>query len=164
MNTSRTTPRGSALIVTLLMLLMLTVLAVSEVSLNSTQTRIATNSADVQVAFQTAEGALNAAINNVLANPSPASSFIAKTNGLYLYDPTSAPLWTTINWSSTNAVISSFQGNSNAQSAYFVELLPSVLKGGQNNNTPTWIYRITVRAVGASGGSPVILQSTVQSQ
>ena len=155
---------GSVLIVTLLIMLMLTIMAVSEVSFNSTQTRIAPNSADAQVAFQTAEGALNEATNNLLAGTYPASSFLANANGLYLFNATNAPLWTTVNWTSAGNVILSFQGSSSAPAAFFIEQLPSVIKGGQNVNLPTQVYRITARAVGASGSSPVILQSTVQIQ
>ena len=156
--------KGSVLIITLLVLLALTVIAVSEVSFNSTQTRIATNTADVQVAFQTAQGALNDATNNLLAGTYTNASFIANANGLYLFNPNNPPLWTTVNWTDNAAVITSFQGSSNTQAAYIIELLPSVIQGGQNDNTPTNVYRITVRAVGASGNSPVILQSTVQVQ
>jgi type IV pilus assembly protein PilX len=155
---------GSVLILTLLIMLMLTILAVTEVSFNSTQTRIATNTADEQVAFQTAEGALNEATNNLLANNYPIASFLTNANGMYLFNATNAPLWTTIDWSNAGAVIMSFQGSSSTKAAYFIELLPSVIKGGQNSGTPTQVYRITVRAVGATGNSPVILQSTIQSQ
>ena len=155
---------GSVLVITLLVLLMLTIMAVAEISFNSTQTRVATNSADAQVAFQTAEGALNEATNNLLAGQYPSTGFLANTNGLYLFNPTNNPLWSTIDWTNANAVIRSFQGSSSAQAAFFIELLPSVIKGGQNINTPTQVFRITARAVGASGNSPVILQSTLQLQ
>ena len=161
---SRAGQTGSVLILTLLVMLMLTIMAVTEVSFNSTQTRIATNTADEQVAFQTAEGALNEATNNLLANNYPTASFLANANGLYLFNATNAPLWTTIDWTNAGAVIMSFQGSSNTKAAYLIELLPSVIKGGQNSGTPTQVYRITARAVGASGNSAVILQSTVQSQ
>ena len=155
---------GSVLIITLLVMLMLTILAVTKVSLNSTQTRIATNTADEQVAFQTAEGALNEATNNLLAGNYTTTGFLANAKGLYLFNANNSPLWTTVDWTSASSVVLSFQGGSNAQAAFIIEQLPSVLKGGQNSGIPTQVYRITVRAVGASGNSPVILQSTVQSQ
>lgn len=155
---------GSVLILTLIVMLMLTVMAVAEVSLNSTQTRIATNTTDAQVAFQTAEGALNDAKNNLLAGHYAATSFLANANGFYLFNANNAPLWTTVNWTNANAVVMSFQGGSRTQAAFFIELLPSVVQAGQNAGLPTQVYRITARAVGASGNSPVILQSTIQIQ
>ena len=165
MNAYRTPQKqkGSVLIITMIVLLMLTIMAVTEVSFNSTQTRIATNTGDKQVAFQTAQGALNDATNNLLANTY--TNFAANTNGLYTLVASSAPRWTTINWSSPSSVIMSFQGSSSAQAAFFIEQLPSVIQSGQNFGSATvFIYRITVRAVGASGQVPVILQSTVQMQ
>ncbi len=155
---------GSVLIITLLLMVMLTVMAVAQISFNNTQTRIATNSADVQVAFHTAEGALNEGVNNLLAGTYSSSGFLSNLNGLYLPDLSTAPLWTTIDWSSNSAVIKSFQGKSNAQGAYMIEQLPSVVRPGQNMSSPTYVYRITARGVGASGNSLVILQSTAQLQ
>jgi type IV pilus assembly protein PilX len=156
--------KGSFLIITLLLLLMLTIISVSQISFNITQTRIATNSADVQVAFQTAEGALNAAANNLLAGNYTSSGFASNSNGLYTPNFSDGPLWTTINWGTANATITSFQGNSSGQAAYIIEQLPSVVVPGQNLNKPSQVYRITARGVGASGNPVVMLQSTVQIQ
>jgi type IV pilus assembly protein PilX len=153
--------QGSVLITVIILVLILTVTAISEVSFNSTQTRIATNSADRQIAFMTAEGALSQGINNLLAGTYPTTGFLANTSGLFVFNPNNAPLWTTIGWTSS-AVIPSYQGNSNTQGAFFIEQLPSITLPGQNMSNHTWIYRITARAVGASGNSPVILQATVQ--
>lgn len=156
--------RGSFLIVSLLLMLMLTVMAVSQISFNTTQTRIASNSADLQIAFQTAEGALNEGTNNILAGSYSPVSFVSNLNGLYTHNPSNDPLWTTINWSSAGAVITSFQGGSKVQAAYIIEQLPSVIAPGQNANNPASVYRITARAVGATGNPVVILQSTEQIQ
>ena len=155
---------GSVLIITLLLMLMLTIIAVTQVLFNITQTHIATNTADVQVAFQTAEGALNQATNNLLAGNYSSSSFLSNANGLYLFNQNNPPVWTTVDWTSPGAVIFSFQGNSNAQAAYIIEQLPAVVAPGQNANSPAQVYRITARAVGASGNTSVMLQSTEQVQ
>jgi len=154
--------RGVTLIVTLILLFILTVFAVTEVSYNTMVTRIATNSGDALVAFQTAEGALNQAANQVLIGTYSVNSFLSNSNGLYLFNASNAPLWTTVNWSSSAAVITSYQGNSNAQAAYIIEQLPSVTMPGQSMNKPTLIYRITARAVGESGNGLVIIQALVQ--
>ena len=156
--------QGSVLIFSLMLLIMLTIIAVAQMTMNTPQTRIASNSADRQVAFHTAEGALNEAINNLMSGQYSTASFLSNTNGLYLFNPNNAPIWTTIDWSSASSSIKSFQGGSNAQSSYIIEQLPSIIQGGQNINSPANVYRITARGVGASGGSVVILQSTVQIQ
>jgi type IV pilus assembly protein PilX len=156
--------RGAVLFITIMLMLMLTVLGLGLVSLNSTQTRIATNSGDVQIAFQTAEGALNQAQSNILAGSYPANSFLANSNGLYVFNPANSALWSSVNWASSSAVIQSFQGGSKTPAAYIIELLPSVILPGQSMKRATSVFRITARAVGPSGGAPVMLQSTVQIQ
>ncbi len=163
MNAQRT-QHGSVLILALVLLIMLTIIAVAEMSMNTSQTRIASNSADQQVAFQTAEGALNEATTKLLSGQYSTASFLNNTNGLYLFNPTSAPLWTTIDWNSSSSAIKSFKGGSNAQATFIIEQLPSIIQGGQNMNSPAQVYRITARGVGASGNSVVILQTTVQIQ
>lgn len=167
MNTTATikhTQPGSVLVLSLILLLVLTVMAVAEMSINSAQSHVATNSADEQIAFQTAEGALNEATNKLLARIYPTTSFLANANGLYLFNKDNAPIWTTVNWSSANDVIFGFQGSSHSQSGYIIEQLPSIIQLGQNMNYPAQVYRITARGVGASGNAAVILQSTVQIQ
>lgn len=156
--------KGSVLIISLLVMLMLTLMAISQMSFNISQTHIATNSADAQVAFQTAEGALNEATNNLIAGNYATVNFLSNANGLYMFNSNQDPLWSTLDWNSANATIRSFQGGAQAQASYLVEQLPSIVRPGQNMNVPTQVYRITARAVGASGGSPVILQSTEQIQ
>ena len=156
--------QGSILIISLVLLLMLSIIAIGEISINTTQTRIATDSLDEQIAFETAEGALNAATNNLIAGVYTPAAFLAGTNGLYLFNPNNAPIWTTINWNNAGSVINSFQGKSNTQGAYIIEQLPSIIQVGQNMNSPTQVYRITARGVGPSGNTVVILQTTMQIQ
>jgi len=160
----RTLEKGSVLIITLLLMVMLMIITVAQISQNSTHTHIAANSADAQIAFQTAEGALNEATNNLIAGNFASSEFLSNSNGLYLFDANNAPIWTTVDWSNSSAVIRSYQGRSHAQAAYMIEQLPSVIRPGQSASQPAQVYRITVRAIGASGESPVILQSTEQLQ
>lgn len=152
--------RGATLILTLVFLLVLTVLAVSQISVNSLLTRIATNSGDALVAFQTAEGALSQAANLILSGTYSLSNFLANSNGLYVYNASNAPVWSTVNWSGS-AVILSYQGNSSARAAFMIEQLPSVTMPGQSMSKPTLIYRVSARAVGASGNGAVILQAII---
>lgn len=155
---ARSSQRASVLITTMILLIMLTVLGLAMISLNSTQTRIATNSADAQEAYQTAEGALNQGAANLQAGSYALADFIANTNGLYTFDATSAPVWTTVAWSNASGAIQCTACGVSTQAAYIIEYLHrvTVAGGGQKN-----VYRITARAVGISGKSPVVLQATV---
>ncbi|VTU22820.1 pilus assembly PilX family protein [Variovorax sp. PBL-E5] len=163
--TTSSSQRGAVLLSTVMLLVMLTILALAAFSLNTTQTRVATNSADSMVAFQTAEGTLAQVENALIGGTYSDSSFAANQNGLYILDPTADPVWKNpAIWTSTSAVLQGFQGGSNAPSAYVIEKLPPVPKPGISTKTAIRVYRITVRATGKSGGSPVMLQSTVSLQ
>ena len=156
---SRTTQRGSVLITTLILLIMLTVLGLAMISLNSTQTRIATNSSDAQQAYQTAEGALNQAANNLLAGNYTQAGFIANTNGLYAFDTSITPRWQSVDWTNNVQVgqcaPACGMGNN---AAFIIEYMPPVNVPGVGVRQ---VYRVTARALGVSGKSPVVLQSTV---
>ena len=159
---SQTKQKGYILLMTLIMLVMLTVLAVSEVSLNTGQTRVAANASDSEISFEKTEGSINQAINLLLKGTYTATSFAQNSNGLYTFNPNTAPLWTTVNWTSNAAVINSFQGESGSQASYIIEQLPSVIQPGQNMKNPTSVYRITARSLCASGNTSIMLQTTVQ--
>ncbi|MFI4962502.1 MAG: PilX N-terminal domain-containing pilus assembly protein [Legionellales bacterium] len=168
MNTLSSRPpsrqKGYVLLMTLIMLVMLTVLALTEVTLNTGQTRVAGNATDAEISFEKAEGALNQGINSIINGTYPTASFLQNANGLYILNPNAAPLWTTVNWASASAVINSFQGGTGAQASYIIEQLPSVIQPGQNMNSPAQVYRITARSVGVSGNYAIMLQSTLQIQ
>ena len=155
---SRSSQRASVLITTMILLIMLMGLGLAMISLNTTQTRIATNSADAQGAHQTAEGALNQAASNLQAGNYSLADFIANTNGLYTFDSASAPVWTTVAWSNASGAIQCTACGASTQAAYIIEYLPAVIVPGSGPKQP---YRITARAVGISGKSPVMLQATV---
>ncbi|CAM3004653.1 pilus assembly protein PilX [Legionella worsleiensis] len=156
--------QGYILITTLVLMSMLTVMALTQSSHNTTQTRVATNATDFEISFEKTEGALNEAVNKVLNGTYTTQNFLANTNGLYVFDPAIAPIWQTVNWGSSSSVIHSFQGSSGTQSSYVIEQLPSVVQPGQNMKSPTYVYRITARSVGANGTSSVLIQSTIQLQ
>ena len=153
---------GFALITTMVLLIMLSILALSQTSTNKTQTQMAANATSSIISFEKTEGALNAATTKMLTNPYSAAQFQQNNNGLYVFDPTATPVWQTVNWSSS-AVISSFGGLSGTQAAYIIEQLPSVVQPGNNMKKTTYVYRITSQAVGQNNSS-VLLQSTVQIQ
>lgn len=167
MNTFHPIPRfqqGYIMVMSMVLLILLTVLAVTQVSLNTTQTRVAANATDTEVSFEKTEGALNEALSLLINGSYSADNFIANNNGLYLLDASAYPKWATVNWSNHAEVINSFQGYSGSKASYIIEQLPSVIKPGQSMKSPTHVYRVTARTVGASGNSSIILQATLQVQ
>lgn len=156
--------KGYILITTLVLLVMVTALALTQAGLNSTQTRVATNATDSEISFEKTEGAVNEALNRLINSTYTSESFLRNNNGLYLFDQSEAPLWKTINWSSASDAIQSFQGNTSSQASYIIEQLPSVIRPGQNMKKPTRVYRVTGYGVGATGSTAVLLQSTLQIQ
>lgn len=161
---NKSAQQGYVLFITLIFLVILTIMGLASVSLNSTQTRIATNATDTEIAFEKAEGAINQATNFLLKGTYSQSSFSQNTNGLYTLDPTATAPWSAINWTSASAVITGFQGNKGDAATYVIEQLPSVVKPGQNMNIPTYIYRITARGTGGSNNTAIMLQTTLQIQ
>ncbi len=158
---------GFVLLTALILVLILTVLALAGVALNSTQTRIAANTASQDVAFQAAEGALNQAQQNLLNGNYTQSAFLANTSGLYLFNAATAPIWTTVTWTSSSEAIPVSNWSSlvsGVKAYYIIEQLPSVISPGRSFKTPARVYRITAYATQQSGGAPVMLQSLVQIQ
>ena len=155
---NRSSQRASVLITTMILLIMLTVLALALISLNTTQTRVATNSADAQEAYQTAEGALNQASINLQSGNYALADFIANTNGLYTFNSAAVPIWTTVAWNNASGAIQCTTCGASTQAAYIIEYLPAVTVPG---SAPKHAYRISARALGISGKSPVMLQATV---
>lgn len=164
MKTISSSHQGYVLLITLVFLVVLTVLSLASVSLNTTQSRIAANATDSEIAFEKAEGALNQATNLLLNGTYPVSNFAQNANGFYTLDPNVLSQWAGTTWPSSSSVVSSFQGNTGNAASYLIERLPSVLRPGQNMQMPTFIYRITARAPGGTNNTAVILQTTVQFQ
>ncbi len=155
---ARSRQRASVLIMTLMLLVMLTVLGLGMMSMNSTQTRIAGNSADAQQAYQTAEGALSEAAHHLLAGNYTLASFLANANGLYAFDASVTPRWQSVTWTNSTEVILCATCGLGTQAAFIIEYMPPAISPG---SPARQVYRVTARALGVSGRSPVVLQSTV---
>lgn len=174
MNTSTlpvrsTRQRGFVLLTALVMLLVLTLIALVAMSFEANQARVAGNTANAQIAFETAEGALRIAEGSLLSSTYAANQFVTGgANGLYLFNPLSQPIWSqSSTWGGGNVIVSGFTGQSATAALVVIEQLPSVSLPGQNlasiqyggGSPPARVYRITARAVGANGKAPVMVQS-----
>jgi Tfp pilus assembly protein PilX len=161
---------GVVLPVVLILLLVLSVASVAMITQISSQTRMAANAANEQVALQLAEATLRIATNELQINVFPEASFHANTNGLYCNMPNcgllTTPPWTVAsNWTSAQqpnpapAVPTGYTTPS-----FIIEELPPVYPKGtsQTPSRPVQVYRITARALGLGNQSEVMLQTLYQ--
>ena len=125
---------GSALIICMIFLLLLTILGVSSMQSATMQEKMVGNAVEENRAFQAAEGALRAGEANVQAN----SASITNENAATLPDVGADPVgWETV--------------TIDGRSAYFHRQ-----KIGYANS----VFRITAIGYGLDGNARVVLQST----
>ena len=167
--------RGVALFISLVLLLVLTIAGVSAVQTTSLEERMARNTHDSLLAFQSAESTLREAEGWIIANVSSTAQFSENgANGLW----TSAPYdeadqrWEEDIWADGNAqsieVVSTVDGVS-AQPRFIVEWVATVQRDENPNLLGSSysavfdrieIFRITSRGVGATPNARVMLQGT----
>lgn len=173
--------RGSILIVSLMILVVLTMIGVSSMTTSSLQERMAGNFRDRQIAFQAAETALAYAEEFAKTSINSASIF-TNNNGYYKkYDgPTNlnafAPEWWTDAggtnwWTGTNSrILPTAITQVRTQPLYTIEYRGDI---GEDEGTSINLsgygqssggglisnFRVTVRATGLSDNTTVILQS-----
>jgi type IV pilus assembly protein PilX len=166
--------RGVALIMALVFLILLTLLGLTSINTTTLEEKMANNTRDRDLAFQSAETALVAGeawINTLPNETTPA--FPDSTHGLYMPVFNGTPVWNTVDWSSANIVAypctpSSATPSSSGSCAgsqisgvatqpkYIVEYM-----GPVDSTTPKTIaYRITARGTGGSDAAVVMLQSS----
>jgi len=167
-----TRQRGSILIVSLMILVVLTMLGVSSMSTTSLQERMAGNFRDRQIAFQTAE--LTLAYAEAFAKDSiNSASIFDGTNGYYAEytGPTNLNAFDSSWWSTTGSqVLPTTIDQVRTQPRYVIEYRGDI---GQEEGTSINLsgygesagggaisnFRVTVRATGLSDNTQVILQS-----
>lgn len=165
--TRYTGQKGSALIVGLIIVLMLTLLGITTLRTTALEERMAGNQRDVNIAFQSAEGALREVINKDLSSVAfdgsatgygeQISSFVNSSGtpvSEYNY-------WTSVFDWSNNAVAATQSTGTSEAARYFVETIPvssGLWKAGEATKR---IYRITVRGTGASSRAQTIVQGTI---
>jgi len=169
--------RGSALIVSLLILLVLTLIGVTSMSTTSLQSKMATNSREYNLAFQAAESALRDGETDMLmTNPTVFDS--SCTTGLCLPSTVGTPVWSSGSpyWASarlygsqTGAAALSFLAT---PPKYLIEKLPlanPTVPGRAISNLPNYgsgglvqYYRVTAFGTGGNGSAAVMVQSIYQ--
>ena len=150
---------GAALIVSLLLLIVVTILGISGMRSTTLEEKMASNMHDVQLAFHAAESALREGEGKLQLPTLPAFN---DTNGYYQPD---ALLWQTIDWDPANGDVIAVNTSYDVaeQPSFYIEEMPATSFGGSieaGASLTTGTYRITARGVGGSSTSQVILQET----
>jgi type IV pilus assembly protein PilX len=172
--------RGAVLIVSLLLLLVMTVLALGASQATRMQERMASNARDTDLAFQSAEAALRTA-ERLIENPSLTYPFPCVTmTRCQVLDLNVLPAdvayrdrdwWNNFAWSYapgntwSAASSASIRGDGLARSdpQFVVEELGVVSPPARGRGPPPperYFYRITASAEGGSESARVVLQST----
>lgn len=158
--------QGVVLFVSLILLLVLTLIAVSSMQSNIMEERMAGNMRNQDMAFQAAEAALRDG-ETFLQNP-VLPAFDNTSGNFQPADPAAGetPRWESVDWSNAGSV-HTYSGKEisgiASDPAYIVEEMPATASGSSlASDTPGVheVYRITARAVGGSSDAVVILQST----
>ena len=158
---------GAALIVSLMMLLVMTIIGVTSMQTNIVEERMAGNSRDMALSLQAAEASLRKAEADIEAIVSPAAAFDGTTDWLYPngsnVDVYANATWTTANPYGTNIT------NITSQPKYIIELVGEIgsattdvnINGyGESSGAGTVnSFRITARGTGGSDNAVTLLQS-----
>lgn len=160
--------KGSALLVSLVMLLLITLIAVGGMQGTILQDRMTGNMRDRDLAFQAAEAALREA-ETFLGN-NPGADF-NNANGLYEVNNGSRPDWRTRDVDDGNGAREyqgDFEGVSD-QPEYFIEEITSLQPAGTETEVgvavpPVSYFRITARGFGGSANTSVVLTSVYRNQ
>jgi type IV pilus assembly protein PilX len=162
--------RGSVLLVSLIMLLLLTLVAVAGMQGTILQERMTGNLRDRDLAFQAAEAALREAEAFIRTNPTPTTIY-DNDDGLYQINNANRPDWRTRNTSAGNGAITyggNFPGVA-AQPQYYIEEISTVQPAGTETEAgtaapPPPFFRITALGTGGSASTQVVLTSVYRTQ
>jgi type IV pilus assembly protein PilX len=172
---SPTGQRGSVLIVTLMILVMLTILGIAAMATSTQEEKMAGGTMDQNIAFQAAESALRDAEQYIYSSVTSTSGFSAAcTGGLCLPSITASNIWETVNWTGSTPI--SYGASTAAlpvsgvltQPKYIIELLPDLPAAPGNSLSSTLrssstgdgtAFRITAMGWGKQSGTQVMLQS-----
>jgi len=169
MNPHLTNQSGAVLFVGLMMLLVMSLIAVTSMQGSTLEVRMASNTRDSLVALQTAEAALKAGEEALNAGGLSLAEFDNDgTDGLY--DNSVQERWKTINWQDSNSKrhMAFNPSNVTTEPRYIIEHLsetqvaPKLLVEGYGQGQAgqtIQLFRVTARGTGGSDNTEVILQS-----
>lgn len=156
--------RGVALITGLIFMVILTLLSMAAMRTTLLEEKMAGNSRDIDLAFQSAEAALRA--GEQVLNGATLPTFAA--TGAYLTASNTrsySPYWIqTHNWTSDSVALSTVPTGAYSAPLYVIEQMASVSGGGFSLKAgpivESGIFRITARGVGGNSNTRIYLQET----
>jgi type IV pilus assembly protein PilX len=154
--------RGVALIISMILLLVLSVIGLAGMEVTGLEEKMAGNMRDRNIAFQAAEATLRDG-ENYLDAQAVLPAFDG-TNGLYAIPTNGDKNWEEVVWSSSAAVVSySGPGFDSLPAAYIIEDIAAAsnsdsLEVGVPVDDKRY-YRVTARAEGMSSTTAVMLQT-----
>lgn len=165
---------GAALIVSLIILLLMTLIGIFAMRTSVMEERMASNQRDRELATQAAEVALRDAENAITQlTTEPVATAAGSDNNIRIYnsmdpDPSNAnPWWMERNaaWWAANGVAATRPDNVATAPRYIIEEIDmgteSELRGVQEDGGFKTYYRVTARGTGGSDLARVLLQTTV---
>ena len=162
-NTKINRQRGSALIVSLIILLILTIVGVQGMRTTTLEEKMAGNYLDNQVAFEAAEHALLEADRWLTVKTSAPIDDDTGSNGVWnsgVPKPYDDSWWA--NAVSAGSDINGLSGNTlSAQPKYYIEqkqIVKNSAEIGSLAQPPTYYYQVTARGQGGVSSSVVLLQ------
>jgi len=153
---------GSALIISLVFLLMLTMIGIASIQDSTLQERMSGNERDRNLAFQAAEAALRVGEDHLRQAGVIFSA--SGSNGLMSPDYTGVrPVEDNYQWGARSQSVSDNYTGVQSSPRYTLEWLTTqTFTPSDEGEVPVVnSYRVTARAVGGSDGAVVVLQSTV---
>jgi type IV pilus assembly protein PilX len=167
---ARAPQTGSALIIALIMLLLMTLIGVTAMQTTVMQERMAGNTRDRQLAFEAAEASLRAA-EQFLGTSAVVGPFNG-TNGLFQPVASGAPRWEIVDWNSAQVVSVPFSvvgAQLASDPAYIIEELavatdPEGSLAADEAFSEIRNYRITTQGWGGSDAAIVRLQTVFRRQ
>lgn len=155
--------RGSALVVSLILLLVISMLAIGGMQGTVMQERMSANLHDRELAFQAAEAALLGAQQILTDNPPPVNN----ADGMYEMGYENVPNWMApsdeLSFAGANPNVFSEQSGMGAQGRFYVEKMGETLPGSETEagvpESPFFYSRVT--AVGIGPDSAVVVLRSV---
>jgi len=161
-----TKQQGVALVISLIMLLIMTLLAIGSMNTTILEEKMAGNYKDKNMAFQAAEAGVRAGETYLRTTP-VLPAFDGTTPGLYQPTLSGLSRWEQVIWTSVGGDVRQYIGSLSGVAAKPVfiieELLPVNDTGGSLEAgvaAESRYYRITSQAVGGTDTAFVVLQTT----
>ncbi|MGP4843816.1 pilus assembly PilX family protein [Marinobacter sp. 1Y8] len=159
--------KGSALLVSLIMLLLLSLIAVAGMKSTIMQERMSSNLRDRDLAFQAAEAALRSAEQWLRVNP---LTGFGSTTGLYDVNASGVPDWQSDPKATNGSIVAATNlGGVAAQPRYYIERINTFYPAGTETEAgvsvpPVVFFRITALGYGGSQETTVMLNSVYRTE